>query len=177
MLIMAASAAALAACSAEPANDAENTAVDVAAPDDVTTAMPDTTAAEPAHKVPAPPPAKDEPDEAAPGPSAEATIPSPLQGRWGLTPADCTSTRGDAKGLLIISGNELRFYESRGTLGNVAERDDSRIVADFSFMGEGQTWQRRMVLDGQDSGKTLVRREYGEGAMPGAFKYQRCETE
>src|SRR5688572_30753552 len=34
---------------------------------------------------------------------AASTIPASLHGRWGLTPADCTSTRGDAKGLLIVS--------------------------------------------------------------------------
>src|SRR5918996_4286908 len=37
-------------------------------------------------------------DGAAPG-----KIPASLHGRWGLTPGDCTSTRGDAKGLLVIS--------------------------------------------------------------------------
>src|SRR5687767_670720 len=33
-------------------------------------------------------------------PAPAAAIPAALHGRWGLTPADCTSTRGDAKGLL-----------------------------------------------------------------------------
>src|SRR6476659_3156800 len=32
--------------------------------------------------------------------AAAAAIPAALHGRWGLTPGDCTSTRGDAKGLL-----------------------------------------------------------------------------
>ena len=50
---------------------------------------------------------------ARPLPAPTATIPAGLQGRWGLTPADCVPGRSDAKGLLIISPGELRFYESR----------------------------------------------------------------
>src|SRR3954467_10096462 len=46
-------------------------------------------------------------------PTPSASIPAALQGRWGLTPGDCTSTLGDAKGLLIVNATELRFYESR----------------------------------------------------------------
>jgi len=107
-------------------------------------------------------------------PDSGTGIPSALHGRWGLVPADCASTRGDNKGLLTISGDTLRFYESVGTLGKVAERDTSRIVADFAMTGEGQSWTRRMALDAQDGGKTLVRREQGEDAMPGALRYQRC---
>src|SRR5579864_4320409 len=32
-----------------------------------------------------------------------AAIPAMLQGRWGLTPADCTSALAQAKGLLVIN--------------------------------------------------------------------------
>lgn len=103
-----------------------------------------------------------------------ATIPKPVQGRWGLVPADCTSTRGDAKGLLVIDPTTLKFYESRGTLGRVTERDASRIRATFAFEGEGQSWRRDEVLDAQDDGRTLIRRDYGEDAMVGPLKYTRC---
>jgi hypothetical protein len=116
----------------------------------------------------------------APATGAEAsaplspTIPQAIQGRWGLVPADCTSDRGDAKGLLVIGPDSLRFYESAGKLGAIAERDDSRIRARFAFTGEGQAWQRDVVLDAQDGGKTLIRREYGADAAPGPFRYRRC---
>jgi hypothetical protein len=109
-------------------------------------------------------------------PAPAEVIPAALRGRWGLVPADCTSTRGDAKGLLTISDTKLDFYESVGTLRDVVESDESRIVADFDFMGEGQTWERRMTLDAQDDGRTLVRRESGADAMPGALRYTRCEA-
>lgn len=104
----------------------------------------------------------------------EARIPRALRGRWGLVPADCKSVPGDHQGSLVVSGETLRFYESVGTLGQVVEKDDSRIVGDFAFTGEGETWTRRVVLDGQDAGQTLVRREQGADAMPGALRYRRC---
>ena len=102
------------------------------------------------------------------------TIPVALRGRWGLVSADCISTKGDNKGLITISANDVRFYEAVATLDKIAESDPSRIVADFGFEGEGQRWQKRMLLDEQDGGKTLIRREYGADAMPGPLKYSRC---
>jgi hypothetical protein len=106
--------------------------------------------------------------------AAVATIPVAAQGRWGLVPADCSSTRGDNKGLLTIDPTTLKFFESHGTLGKIAERTDTRLRATFAFEGEGMTWTRDELLDVQDGGKTLIRREYGEDAAPGPFKYARC---
>lgn len=106
--------------------------------------------------------------------SSATAIPAAIQGRWGLVPADCTSQRGDAKGLLTITGNELQFYESVGTLQTVQERDADRLRASFAFEGEGMTWQRDMVLDVQDGGETLIRRELGGEASPAPFRYRRC---
>ena len=90
-------------------------------------------------------------------------------------PADCTSTRGDAKGLIEVTDKQIKFYESRATLATVAESADTRLVADFAFSGEGQTWQRRMTLEAQDGGKALVRTETGPDAMPGPLRYAKCE--
>lgn len=114
-----------------------------------------------------------------PEPSEEASpesgkIPVALRGRWGLVPEDCTSTRGDAKGLLTITADTVRFYESRGALGEVIERSPNRIVADFAMSGEGQSWTRRMVFVAQDGGRTLVRRERGPDALLGLLRYSRC---
>lgn len=109
-----------------------------------------------------------------PGPSPVQPIPVAIQGRWGLVPADCTTTRGDAKGLMTIDATTLKFYESRGTLGKIAERSDTRIRATFAYSGEGMSWTRDTVFDVQDSGKTLIRRENGKNAAPGPFRYARC---
>ena len=130
--------------------------------------------------LPAPPETPEPSPSAVPSPTASASpeagtgIPVALRGRWGLVPADCTSNRGDNKGLLTITADTLRFYESVGTIGKTVERDASRIVADFAMTGEGQSWTRRMALDAQDGGKTLARREQGPDAMLGLLRYSRC---
>lgn len=102
------------------------------------------------------------------------TIPAAIQGRWGLVEADCTSTRGDAKGLLEIGPEKLTFYESVATVADIEETSANRIRADFSFIGEGMTWSRDIALEAQDGGQTLVRREYGEDAAPDPFRYTKC---
>ena len=114
------------------------------------------------------------------GPPTDTETPAPTElaevfrGRWGLVPDDCTSTRGDAKGLLTITASKLEFYESVGTLDTIMDAEPTRIRAAFEFEGEGMTWQREVVLDVQDDGATLIRREYGEDAAPGPFKYTKC---
>ena len=131
-------------------------------------------AATPGVETPAPPAAP----PAASGTAAPAetvtAIPAALQGRWGMVPADCTSTRGDAKGLLTIDGKTLQFYESVGTLGQVKEHSDTHLRAAFAFTGEGMSWTREEMLDVKDNGKTLVRQEYGEDAQPGPLQYSKC---
>jgi hypothetical protein len=113
-----------------------------------------------------------EPDDA--GTPAPTEIPAAIRGRWGMVPADCTSTRGDAKGLLEIGATELEFYESVATLDTIMDAEPTRLRADFGFEGEGMTWEREMVLDLQDDGATLIRRDYGDDAAPGPFRYARC---
>ena len=106
---------------------------------------------------------------ALPASSPAAAIPAALRGRWGLTPADCTSTRGDAKGLLVISGDRLSFYESRAVPTRNVQVSADSISADFAFTGEGQTWNRYEALRLED-GK-LVRTESSPMA---SFTYVRC---
>ena len=132
-----------------------------AAPDDTAAYTPD-----PALAPPAAP-------EAGVG-AGDKAIPAAIQGRWGLAAADCTATRGDAKGLLTIDAANLRFYESHGFLARVRERSDNRIVADYKFSGEGMEWDRLMLLGVEDGGRTLVRREWGEDASAEPLRYTRC---
>jgi hypothetical protein len=116
------------------------------------------------------PPANGAATTAAPanqGPAA--SIPAALQGRWGMTPADCTSTRGDAKGLLVVGSGGLQFYESRAVpAGNVGQSADS-FSADFAFTGEGQSWRKFQTLTLDDD--KLVRTESSPMA---SFTYVRC---
>lgn len=109
-------------------------------------------------------------------PAATAlAIPAALHGRWALVAADCTSTRGDTKGLMVVGPTSVRFYESIATLGAVKEQSATLIAARFAFSGEGMEWQRDMTLDGQEGGGVLIKREYGDDAPPGPFKYTRCK--
>jgi hypothetical protein len=108
------------------------------------------------------------PADAPPAPAA--AIPTALHGRWGLTPADCTSTRGDTKGLLVVSRDGLTFYESRAVPArNVSISNDS-IGADFDFTGEGQSWTKFETL--QIKKDKLVRTESSPMA---SFTYARCK--
>lgn len=102
------------------------------------------------------------------------SIPLALQGRWGLVPADCTSTAGDNKGLLVISGKALTFYESRGALKSITQWATHRIRAHFDFSGEGMNWTQDMALEVQQDGRTMIRRDYGEDAQTGPLRYRRC---
>lgn len=115
----------------------------------------------------------------APAPSASPAtlpgeIPVAMRGRWGLVPADCTSTRGDAKGLVTIDAKTLKFYESLATLKTVKAADDDDLTATFAFTGEGQTWTLDLALEVEDGGKTLIRKDTGPDALPGPLQYARC---
>ncbi len=101
-------------------------------------------------------------------------IPNQFHGRWALVPADCTSTRGDAKGLLTISDARLAFYESRGTLDKVLGATADSFDARYGFSGEGQTWMRteRFKLVG---GKLQRRTDAEAGQEPPVnLTYSRC---
>lgn len=97
-------------------------------------------------------------------------IPAALHGRWGLTPGDCTSNRGDTKGLLIISADGLKFYESLGKPSGQLKASADSVSGDFAFSGEGMTWKKFEVLELQ--GGKLVRTE---SSPMQSFAYARCQ--
>jgi hypothetical protein len=102
-------------------------------------------------------------------PEPTATIPAPLQGRWGLTPADCTSKRGDAKGLLIVTPDRLTFYESRAVPAAGVQADNDSISGNFDFTGEGQTWSKYQAL--KRNRDKLTRTETNPAA---SYTYAKC---
>jgi hypothetical protein len=106
---------------------------------------------------------------ARPLPASATTIPAVIQGRWGLTPADCTLGRSDAKGLLVITSADLRFYESRAVpLGDV-QADPASVSGHFAFTGEGQSWTKYEAL--KIDKDVLVRTEANPTA---SFNYAKC---
>ena len=102
------------------------------------------------------------------------TIPAAMHGRWGLVAADCTSTRGDAKGLIEVSEKEIRFYESVGRVDTASATGDAGFRASFAFTGEGMEWTRDMQLSLSDDGNTLTRSEFGEDALAEPLIYTKC---
>jgi hypothetical protein len=104
----------------------------------------------------------------------ETSIPMAMRGRWGLVSADCTSDRGDAKGLLTIEAGSIRFYESVAKLAKVDQRSETALKASYAFSGEGMEWKRDMTLALQPGGKVLIKQEFGQDAPAGPYKYIRC---
>jgi hypothetical protein len=100
---------------------------------------------------------------------AAKRIPAVLQGRWGLTPADCTSIRGDAKGLLVVTAEDLHFYESRATPAADVQSDATSISGHFNFSGEGQSWSKYEAL--KKTGDKLTRTETNPAA---SYTYAKC---
>lgn len=144
----------------DEANNAAAMEVETLPPNDSTAPAQDTPAATPTN-------------EATPA-RLPTSIPAQFQGRWGLVRADCTSTRGDAKGLLTINDARLTFYEARGTLAKVLGATANNFDARYAFMGEGQTWERteRFKLV---SGKLQRRTDAEPGQEPPVnLTYERC---
>lgn len=117
--------------------------------------------------------------QAAPPPPAatqapQTSIPAAFQGRFGLVPADCGPETGANKGLIQVSANDMKFYESIARLGTIQERSDSHLKAGFAYAGEGMEWNRTVTMDTRDGGKTVQFEEFGEDAPKGARTYTRC---
>jgi hypothetical protein len=94
-------------------------------------------------------------------------IPAHYRGRWGMVAADCTSTRGDAKGLIVIGDTNIRFYEAVANLKEQRPAIATSFAGLFAFTGEGQSWEKVMTFT--RTGDTLKRAEES-----GTFTYQRC---
>ena len=105
-------------------------------------------------------------------------IPAAFHGRWGMVEGDCTSTRGDAKGLMVIGRDSIRFYESVAKPAQLTLVGDRRIDGNYSATGEGQTWNllMQLVLSTDSNSLTRVVDERDSAPSPGGnrFTYRRC---
>ena len=107
-------------------------------------------------------------------PSGSPAIPAGFHGRYGLVAPDCTTTRGDGKGLLTVRADGLKFYESFARPIRLAERTATHLKARFAYSSEGMEWTRDASLDLRDGGRRLVLEEFGADAVPGPRTYTRC---
>lgn len=106
---------------------------------------------------------------ATPLPPPESKIPASLQGRWGLSPRDCTGDPAAAKGLLIITSDDLGFYESKAVPAADVATDQNSISGNFAFTGEGRSWTRYEAL--KVDRNNLTRTEIEPTA---SFTYAKC---
>jgi hypothetical protein len=106
-------------------------------------------------------------EAAIPPEAVSTTIPAQYHGRWGMVPADCTSTRGDNKGLITIGDKTVRFFEAVATLKEQRPAIPESFSGLFAFTGEGQNWQKVMTFS--RTGDSLKRAE-----EEGTFTYKRC---
>ena len=100
-------------------------------------------------------------------PTPGGIIPAQYQGRWGMAAADCTSMRGDNKGLMTIGDTSIKFYESTATLTEQRPSTATSFSGNFAFRGEGQSWEKIMTFT--RTGGTVKRAD-----PEGAFTYKRC---
>ena len=106
-------------------------------------------------------------DESGDDGSQAAVIPAQYRGRWGMVAADCTSTRGDAKGLITIADKTIKFYESTATLRDQRPAIATSFAGLYDFTGEGQKWQKAVTLT--RTGDMLKRAD-----DEGNYSYTRC---
>lgn len=102
-------------------------------------------------------------------PKPTASIPASLVGRWGLAPRDCTANAVSAKGLLVISTDDLHFYESHAVAATDIESDRDSISGNFAFSGNGRSWTKYEALKIDD--RRLTRTEINPSA---SFSYAKC---
>ena len=88
-----------------------------------------------------------------------------------MVPDDCTSTRGDAKGLIIVDNDSINFFESQATLTKVTGNFPENFTGTFAFTGEGENWTNSQNLKLTGSSNTLLRKQ-SDIAQP--FTYKRC---
>ncbi|MXO94024.1 hypothetical protein GRI62_10470 [Erythrobacter arachoides] len=129
------------------------------------------------------PPAAATPETSAPAatstpmPSGEAqpitAIPAAMQGRWGMTTADCDPDEAANKGLMTVDATTLRFYESVAEIGDATLAGDTMLRGTFAYEGEGMQWTRDLTLS-LSGADTLTLEELGDDAVEGPRLYTRC---
>lgn len=99
-------------------------------------------------------------------------IPENIRGTWALSKQNCDKLNPQQ---ITIDSKTIKFFEGSAELLEITELEPTRIVGKFSYtLLNGKVVPYQMILDAQDNGNVLVRREYGENSKPGPIKYVRC---
>lgn len=91
------------------------------------------------------PPTRDE--------AAAATIPARFHGRWDASREACARTSSEMR--LVVTGTNLRFYESVGQVIAVRSAGDT-VAVDLRTSGEGETRTETRALRLSGDGRLVV---------------------
>jgi hypothetical protein len=107
-----------------------------------------------------------------PQPTAHALayqLPPGFVGRWGMTKADCDPNSLVVKGLLTITPDRLKFWESKGSVQRIVRHSPYDVTLELAMTGEGQSWTSTTRLTLDAAATQLVRAENSH-----SYRYQRC---
>jgi hypothetical protein len=90
---------------------------------------------------------------AAPEPDAKQLPPDYL-GVWTGLEDSCADRSAELR--LVVTPEQLQFYESVGTIRGVKVDGIDGFLVDLSFEGEGQKWSRKQRLALVDTGSRLI---------------------
>lgn len=86
--------------------------------------------------------------------SATALIPTAFLGEWNEDLQSCGTDLNDSR--LVVSPNQLTFYESEATVRNVRINNPRSITVTGAFSGEGESWNRTLTINLSRSGRELT---------------------
>ncbi|MBB6125189.1 hypothetical protein [Sphingobium subterraneum] len=86
--------------------------------------------------------------------ASAAVIPSAFRGRWARN-ANACSAPADT-GELVVTGSELRFYESSGRVTKVTPDGARAVRVSALYSGEGQDWAAERRLEVSADGRSLM---------------------
>ena len=106
---------------------------------------------------------------AKPDTKPSVAIPASLQGRWGLAPRDCSATASGAKGLLVVTPDNMQFFESHAIPATDVSAETNSISGNFAFTGDGRSWTKYEAL--KVDHRRLMRTEINPST---SFTYAKC---
>lgn len=86
--------------------------------------------------------------------SSRAAIPANFTGEWNEDLATCGSALNDSK--LVISPDQLSFYESDGFVKSVRLNNPRSVTVSANYTGEGQNWTKTITLNLSRSERELT---------------------
>lgn len=87
-------------------------------------------------------------------PRSLAEIPTGFRGRWDSSREACAQAASEMR--LVVSADNLRFYESVGQVLVVRPQEEDRVAVDLRTTGEGETRTESRTLSMTSDGRLTV---------------------